>query len=440
MCLSLAADALCCAGSTVCSGCCLCCKSICGSTFKQQVKLTYIIIQVIAMVFTIVVLYYAADILNVFKEYIHCSQDTGGDFVCLGVSSVYRMSLALAIMHFFILLACFTRSEFAKGVNEGCWMLKILIVFALWILFFFVPNSFIEGYSDFAKFIGGLFLLFQIIMIVDLCYMLGEKWKNNYEEGQRIYGGLLIFFTSIAYIGNLIFNIFMFIWFAPESSCGLNIFLIVFNIILILILIILTISGIAKNGSLLTSGIYSGYISYLLWSGLAGNPDKQCNNLFFSESVMITGIVMGFLLMIVSLSYMTFNTSKNSSRKIYMGRNFDLNSNILQDDGKKDEESVPHHELIENNMEEGENSLKNYKNNMYIAFHIIMVICSIYVSMMLTNWGSPKINDTSMNKFLPSLTSYWIQIIASWVAILVYIWTILAQKIFSDREFRGEEE
>lgn len=145
MCLALASNALCCAGSTVCDCCCLCCTSICGATLKQLVKLTYIIIQALSMVFTIVFLYYASDALQPFSDFIHCPNESSGQLVCLGVSSVYRMSLALAVVHFVLLLICLTRSEFAKGVNEGFWLLKVLAIFGLWIAFLFVSNSFFEG-------------------------------------------------------------------------------------------------------------------------------------------------------------------------------------------------------------------------------------------------------------------------------------------------------
>jgi hypothetical protein len=80
-----------------------------------------------------------------------------------------------------------------------------------------------------------------------------------------------------------------------------------------------------------------------------------------------------------------------------------------------------------------------YRSNLYIVFHIIMTICAVYISMMLTNWGSPNIRDTKLNKYLPSNTSLWIQIIASWIGYLFYVWTIVAQRIFPDRNFGGEQ-
>ena len=440
MCLTVLTDAVCCAGCTICQGCCSCFKSICGATFKQQIKLTYLIIMVIAMIFTIIVLYYASYILDPFTDFIHCSDQTGGKWACLGVSSVYRMSLSLAVVHFLILLACLTKSEFSKQVNEGCWCLKVLLIFVIWILFFFIPNSFFEGYSDFAKFIGALFLLFQIVMLVDLAYMWGENWIEKYENDQKVYGLFLIIGTGICDTVVILLNVYMFIWYSPDSSCSLTIFLGVFNLIWIVILHILTLSGIAKNGSLLTCSSFSLYITYILWSGMSSNPDASCNDLIFNKNTMVLEIVFGFLLIILSLTYMVFNTNKRSAKRLPIMRGKDINSNIILDEGGDEEKSPSnqnqqHEELFQNREKNVEDSMKPYLTNIYVAFHGIMTVGSIYISMLLTNWGSPNINDTRLNKFEPSNTSFWLQVVASWIAVLVYIWTIVAQKVFPERDF-----
>ena len=439
MCFTILADAVCCAGCTICQGCCSCFKSICGATFKQQIKLTYLIIMIIAMVFTLIVLYYASSILEPFTDYIYCSEDTGGQLVCLGVSSVYRMSFALAIMHFLILLACLSKSEFSKTVNEGCWCLKILLIFAIWILFFFVPNSFFEVYSDFAKFIGALFLLFQIIMLVDLAYMWGENWMLKYENNEKFYAILLILFTVICNVGMVILHVYMFIWYSPDSSCSLTIFLIVFNLILIVILNILTVSGIARNGSFLTCGSFSMYISYILWSGLSANPDSDCNELISNSDAMVVEIIFGFLLIVIALSYMVFNTNKRSSKRIPIMAGRDLNSNIILDEEEEKDNGNQQQELVDNRpKDESDEKMRPYKTNIYVAFHGIMTISSVYIAMLLTNWGSPNINDTRLNKFDPSNTSFWLQVVASWIGVLIYAWTIIAQKFFPERNFLEE--
>ena len=50
---------------------------------------------------------------------------------------------------------------------------------------------------------------------------------------------------------------------------------------------------------------------------------------------MITGIVVGFFLILMTLFYMVFNTSQTSSKRIKLGQNSDANTGILLDDGKQ---------------------------------------------------------------------------------------------------------
>ena len=86
--------------------------------------------------------------------------------------------------------------------------------------------------------------------------MWGELWIIKYDEGDKSYGIYLIIATVIFYVGIITIHVYMFIWFAPQSDCGLTVFLIVFSLILIILISVLSISGLAVNGSLLTSGNY----------------------------------------------------------------------------------------------------------------------------------------------------------------------------------------
>ena len=68
------------------------------------------------------------------------------------------------------------RNRMSKMVNEGAWGLKLLAVCGIFYGLLYIPNSFFLSYSNAAKFVSGAFLLFQIIMIIDLCYIWGERW------------------------------------------------------------------------------------------------------------------------------------------------------------------------------------------------------------------------------------------------------------------------
>ena len=66
----------------------------------------------------------------------------------------------------------------------------------------------------------------------------------------------------------------------------------------------------------------------------------------------------------------------------------------------------------------------------------MFILASSYYCMVLTNWATlqssfslsdPKTGDASM----------WIQASAQWAALLLYIWALVAPKLFPDRDFGG---
>lgn len=62
-----------------------------------------------------------------------------------------------------------------------------------------------------------------------------------------------------------------------------------------------------------------------------------------------------------------------------------------------------------------------------------MVLGSVYISVLLTNWGAPVINSKKWDAYLPSDTSMWVKLICSYVSTGLYIWSLVASRIFPDR-------
>ena len=186
MCLSAIGSAICCAGESICRCCCCLCKSCCGSTLKQQVRLAYVIMTIIFILFTLFGLFLVKEtfnFLNTFGTWISCPDKSGGQLQCFGVSALYRTGFSLMILFFFLFLCMMMKSKISKIINEDFWTLKILSIITLFIIFLFVNNSFFEGYVTFSKVFGALFMIFQSIMLIDLFYMWGRSWAERYHEG-----------------------------------------------------------------------------------------------------------------------------------------------------------------------------------------------------------------------------------------------------------------
>jgi hypothetical protein len=56
----------------------------------------------------------------------------------MGVSSVYRMSIALCLFHLFILFFLLFRNSCSKSINEGLWCFKLFLLAFGFVGFFYV--------------------------------------------------------------------------------------------------------------------------------------------------------------------------------------------------------------------------------------------------------------------------------------------------------------
>lgn len=111
----------------------------------------------------------------------------------------------------------------------------------------------------------------------------------------------------------------------------------------------------------------------------------------------------------------------------------------MENDDEGDRESQPKpqkkktekkEELVEKKPENID-ELRSYKNNTYIIFHIIMFLVAVYGTMLLTNWGATYYSGKQFWKsFTACQASYYIKATTTWLGGLLYIWTLIAPRIF----------
>uniref|UniRef100_A0A672NI71 Serine incorporator 2 n=2 Tax=Sinocyclocheilus grahami TaxID=75366 RepID=A0A672NI71_SINGR len=68
----------------------------------------------------------------------------------------------------------------------------------------------------------------------------------------------------------------------------------------------------------------------------------------------------------------------------------------------------------------------------YSFFHFSLFLASLYIMMTLTNWYQPETDYTAMKSSMPSV---WVKICSSWLGLALYLWTLVAPLILSDRDF-----
>ncbi|KER25013.1 hypothetical protein T265_07464 [Opisthorchis viverrini] len=75
---------------------------------------------------------------------------------------------------------------------------------------------------------------------------------------------------------------------------------------------------------------------------------------------------------------------------------------------------------------------ENRVTYVYSMFHFMLLLATLYVMVMLTNWLKPE-ND--LKSLSANVASYWVRMVSSWVCLLLYLWTMVAPIILPDRQF-----
>lgn len=71
----------------------------------------------------------------------------------------------------------------------------------------------------------------------------------------------------------------------------------------------------------------------------------------------------------------------------------------------------------------------------WVKWHIYMCIGSMYIAMMITNWGSPQYDDSIITSYKPNGFAFWSRLGLEWGTALLYIWTMIAPRLFPTRDF-----
>jgi hypothetical protein len=140
--------------------------------------------------------FFGDHILSIFSKFLDCPNNNDLS-VCLGVSLIVRVSLALVLLHSLILILILPRTYCSKVVNEACFLLKLLMVLGGIIAFMFIDNQYLKVFVQISVIVSFFFLLYQAVALIDFSYIMNEKLVREYHRGSNCYGGLLIVFSLL---------------------------------------------------------------------------------------------------------------------------------------------------------------------------------------------------------------------------------------------------
>ncbi|KAG5017845.1 hypothetical protein JHK85_023981 [Glycine max] len=277
------------------------------------------------------------------------------------------------------------------------------------------PRDSMHHGETISKFGSGMFLLVQVMLLLDFVHGWNDKWVGYDEQFWYI---ALFVVSLVCYVATFAFSGVLFHFFTPSGQdCGLNVFFITMTMILAFVFAIVALHP-AVNGSVLPASVISLYCTYLCYSALASEPrDYECNGLHKHSKAVSTGtLTLGLATTVLSVVYSAVRAG-SSAAVLSPPSSPRAGKPLLPLDAKEDEEKEKAKPVTYS----------------YAFFHLIFSLASMYSAMLLTGWStsvgeSGKLVDVGW-------PSVWVRIITSWATALLYLWSLVAPIMFPEREF-----
>lgn len=469
----------CCCGTAACSLCCSACPSCKNST---SARIMYALILLLTLIVSCVLL--SPGLQDNLEKVPFCKKtdDGGGDSLidtikdaipgsdtsswipavecktAVGYLGVYRLCFIVTI--FFLLFSLImvnvkSSKDPRSGIQNGFWAIKFLIIIGGMIGSFFIPvGTFGEVWMYFGMIGGFLFILIQLVLIVDFAHSWAEAWVGNYEESEsKGWLALLVTVMITCYGLSLAAIVMLYYFYIGEYSgqCKLHEFFISFNMLICIAFSILSvlpqIQEKMPTSGLLQSGLITLYIMYLTWSAMANNPDGHCNpmvpisNHTTSDSTtakpdpnaptqhMDTTSIIGLVIWFLCLLYSSIRTASSSQATKLTGGELLAKDNGATDSGG-DVESAGQH------VWDNEDDAVAYN---WSLFHLMFALATLYAMMTLTNWFDPSDSSdggpVDITSFSANKPAMWVKIVSSWLCAILYGWTLVAPVVLADRDF-----
>ncbi|XP_021903225.1 probable serine incorporator [Carica papaya] len=324
-----------------------------------------------------------------------------GGVDCLGTEGVLRVSLGCFSFYFVMFMSAVGTSKMygsRDSWHSGWWSVKFLLWITLTVIPFFLPSSFIQLYGEIAHFGAGVFLLIQLISVISFITWLNACCQSEKNLARCHIHVMLI--ATVAYIICIVGIIMMYIWYAPDSSCLLNIFFITWTLVLLQLMTSVSLHP-RVNAGFLTPGLMGLYVVFICWCAIRSEPaGEKCNRKAEASTRTDWLTIISFIVALLAMVIATFSTGIDS--QCFQFR---------KDENQADEDAVPYG---------------------YGFFHFVFATGSMYFAMLLVGWNTHH----AMRKWTIDVgwTSTWVRIVNEWLAVCVYLWMLVAPILLERRQ------
>jgi len=420
---------------------------------RQASKATYVILLLLSGLMAWLVEYYGPDGGKTFAQLDFSCDGQDGNTVCSDIGFVYRVSFINVLFFSFMLLATFPvptctgeerfRPLCGWSFHLGWWSIKLILYLGAMCSLPWLPSSIFDnpenGFAWVARVASGLFIILQVLLLIDFSYQLNEDWLDRTETGSKGWLVGLYVITFLMFGGGLAFTAIIF---AKYDDCRAGKSFAVVNLILFVIYATMTVfrekfTGIA--GSAVPVSIVFFYTSYLVWSATESIPSTECHPFDDGNSALV---IVGVIIALVSLVWLAYTASKRTSNLLAGDTKSEEKpklgdsqlGGIYEIGEDKNGKAIMARDTIEVKDDEANEEANNKNDSLEDKPHIfysVLIFASFYMAMILTNWG---ISENSTDNSTIGTVSSWVKIAASWLTVLLYVWTIVAPLIIN-RDF-----
>jgi len=305
----------------------------------------------------------------------------------------------------------------------------VLVIFV--VCSFLLPNPFFHVWGYIAVIGAGVFILFQLLLIVDFAHSWSNSWCAKMEDDgeSKFWFWMLMGFTALFYIATIGGSIAMYVLF---NGCGRNVIFVTLNLIAVVGYTFMSIHPKLQEANnfrsgLLQAGIVAAFSTYMVFSSIMSEPASMTCNPFARDSGSggnTTSLVIGALFTILTVCYSAFSASQ--SGEVIATSGDDEKGKLLKPEGT----------TASNDSDEVEEVPSGAPVYSYSFFHLAFACGALYVCMLLTSWQIVDVNVASGAAVDSGIVSSWVKIVGSWLTTVLYIWTIVAPALLPDREWK----
>lgn len=319
---------------------------------------------------------------------------------CLGAEGVLRVSLGCFTFYITMFLTTVGTSKLNGRRNtwqSGWWSVKIVLWVVFTIIPFLLPSTIIQLYGQIAHFGAGVFLLIQLISVISFITWLNDCCQSD-KNAERCQIHVMLLATA-AYVVCIVGIIMMYIWYAPEPSCLLNIFFITWTLVLLQLMTSVSLHP-KVNAGILAPGLMGLYVVFICWCAIRSEPaGENCIRKATVSTKTDWLTIISFIIAVLAIVIATFSTG--------------IDSQCFQ-------------------FRKGETRLEDDVPYGYGFFHFVFATGAMYFAMLLISWNPHH----TMKRWTIDVgwTSTWVRIVNEWLAVCVYLWMLVAPVIWKCRQ------